>query len=62
MRTFTATDYQTWYWLTPYQLRDMYIEDACLTGSATTKTLQEIKNLGATEQTRRILTFYNPVL
>jgi len=53
MRTLTATDYQKWYWLTPYQLRDMYIEEACLTGEVTTKLLQEIKNLGAAEQTRR---------
>jgi len=53
MRTLTATDFQRLYWFTPYQLRDMYIEEACLTGEATTKTLQEIKNLGAEEQARR---------
>lgn len=51
MRTLTATDYQRLYWFTPYQLRDMYIDEWCV--NMITNTLREIKNLGADEQARR---------
>jgi hypothetical protein len=49
----TSEDFKKYYHLTPMQLRDMYLEEACFSGNVTTDVLRDIKNLGAEEQARR---------
>ena len=53
MENITSNSYQKFYWMTPMQLRDMFLEEVCFSENTNISILQNIKNLAVEEQSRR---------